>query len=82
VRIGLLNSLMLCCAALSVTAAKGTIPTGLASIAIYSVLQIGPFLGYLMINLTEMDNAMNAVDTHTLTQLHTYTLTHSRTYTL
>ena len=42
--------------------AKGSLSISNAGLAIFSVLQIGPLFGFLIMTLTDMDNAMNAVE--------------------
>eukprot|EP00808_Paulinella_micropora_P022131 g1924.t1 len=62
VRIGLLNAILLFCAALFTAFGKGTSSPGNAAVAIYFVLSIGPIMGFFINNWTELENVMNAVE--------------------
>jgi len=61
-RVGILNSLLLFFSVLFVVIDKGTLNPGNAALAIYFILGIGPMLGFFVMNLTELNNQMNAVE--------------------
>eukprot|EP00457_Paulinella_chromatophora_P000127 gb/GEZN01000127.1/.p1 GENE.gb/GEZN01000127.1/~~gb/GEZN01000127.1/.p1 ORF type:complete len:795 (-),score=98.70 gb/GEZN01000127.1/:2430-4814(-) len=65
VRIGVLNALLLFFAALFVAIEKDSgkgKSAGNAAVAVYFVLQIGPLMGFLIQNMTELENVMNSVE--------------------
>lgn len=63
IRIGTLNALLLFSAAIfTALQKKSGVSPGDAAVAIMCVLQIGPLFGFLINNLTELDNMMNSVE--------------------